>query len=124
MSVYVNIDIFYKNFYKEHGRGLSDAWLTIYQEKVRVNDWERLVDIHHLKEWARGQWLFEKLTVYSDVLLLLSDIVNGIERNEQLALLYVNHEVDVIRQMAMAIVKYGPKGVNITYKLYRTLVVA
>lgn len=112
MSVYVNIDVFYKDFYKE--QGLGDAWLTIYQEKVRPGN--SLIPC--------TSWTFTMLAVYSDILLQLSDIVNGIERNEQLALLYVNHEVDVIRQMAMAIVKYGPRGVNITYKLYRTLVVA
>jgi hypothetical protein len=113
MSVYISIDVPHKNFYKNTAH--PHAWITIYQEKVKRNEWEHLVDINHLKTWARGAWLFDKLSNYSDILLQLSDIVNGIERNEQLALLYVNHDVDVIRQIAGAILKYGPKGVNITY---------
>lgn len=113
MSVYVTIDVLYKNFYKRPDMiwpriiNGHDAWITIYQEKVRRGN--SLIPC--------TSWTFTMLAVYSNILLQLSDIVNGIEKNEQLALLYVNHEVDVIRQMAMAIVKYGPRGVNITYNV-------
>ncbi len=110
MSVYVTIDVLYKNYYMLAVNGNTDAWITIYQEKVLRPRTLKAAS-------ARFPWLFSKLAAYSDILLQLSDIVNGIEKNEQLALLYVNHEVDVIRQMAMAIVKYGPRGVNITYKV-------
>lgn len=114
-SVNVTIYVKWSSIYPVSIKNISSVeWTPIYQERVRRNS---SVDKLYFSQPNTPSWLFTSIAIYSNIMLQLSDIVNGIEKDEQIALLYVNHDVDVIRQMASAIVKYGPKGVNIRYDI-------